>query len=73
MEKLILESPIPEALTVKGTEIAGRLPPEMNQINVVYGFLATGTQQPQAGADFIAFLRSPEATSFMKSNGIEPK
>jgi ABC-type molybdate transport system substrate-binding protein len=45
----------------------------MNQINVVYGFLATGTQQPQAGADFIAFLRSPEATSFMKSNGIEPK
>ena len=62
-----------EALSVKGTEIAGRLPPEMNQINVVYGFLASGTQQPQAGGAFIGFLRSPEATSLMKSNGIEPK
>ncbi len=62
-----------EILSVKGAEIAGPLPSEMNQITVAYGFLVPGTKQTQAGNAFIAFLRSPDARSLMTSNGIEPR
>jgi molybdate transport system substrate-binding protein len=62
-----------EILSVKKAKIAGRLPPEMNQVIVAYGFLVPGTKQLEAGGAFLAFLRSPEAKSIMTSNGIEPK
>jgi ABC-type molybdate transport system substrate-binding protein len=62
-----------EISSVKGVEIAGPLPPEMNQIGTAYGFLVPGTKQVAAGATFIAFMRSAEARRLMLGAGIDPK
>lgn len=59
-----------EILAVKGAEIAGRLPPEMQQVIIAYAFLVPGTTQEEAGAAFIKFLLSPDAKTLMKANGI---
>ena len=61
-----------EILSVKGTEIAGPLPPEMNDLIVAYGFLVPGTKHAEAGTVFINFLLSGEAKRLLKANGIDP-
>lgn len=62
-----------EIASVKGVEIAGPLPAEMNQIGTAYGFLVPGTKQVEAGTAFIAFMRSAEARRLMVGDGIEPR
>ena len=62
-----------EALTAKGAKIGGRLPPEMNQINIAYGFLVPEAKEPDAGRAFIAFLHTPQVATLMSESGIEPK
>jgi molybdate transport system substrate-binding protein len=58
---------------VKGAEIAGPLPPQMQNRSVYYAVLVTGTTQPKAGKALIDFMLSPEAKSVMKSSGVEPR
>jgi molybdate transport system substrate-binding protein len=60
-----------EILAVKGAEIAGALPPEMQQLIVAYGFLVPGTKQEEAGAAFIKFLLSSDVKTLLKANGIQ--
>jgi molybdate transport system substrate-binding protein len=59
-----------EILAVKGAEIAGPLPSEMNDVIVAYGFLVPNTKQEEAGAAFIKFLLSPDVKALLKANGI---
>jgi len=61
-----------EIIVVKGAEISGPLPPEMNSTFVTYGFLVPGTKQAEAGKAFIKFMVSPEAKALLKLQGIEP-
>jgi molybdate transport system substrate-binding protein len=62
-----------EIIYVKGAEIAGPLPPQMQNLSVYYAVLVTGTTQPQVGKVLIDFMLSPEAKSALKSSGVEPR
>lgn len=61
-----------EILSVKGVEISGPLPPEMNDLIVAYGFLIPGTKHAEAGTAFINFLLSEETKRLLKTKGIDP-
>jgi molybdate transport system substrate-binding protein len=60
-----------EIIVVKGAEISGPLPAEMNSAFVTYGFLVPGTRQAEAGKAFITFLTTPRAKALMQAAGIE--
>jgi len=62
-----------EIIFVNGAEIAGPLPPQMQNPSVYYAVLVTGTAESQAGKALIDFMLSPEAKSAMKSSGIESR
>ena len=62
-----------EILSVKGAEIAGPLPPEMQNRSVYYAVLVTGTTQPQLGNTLIDYMSSPEAKTVMKHSGVESR
>jgi molybdate transport system substrate-binding protein len=62
-----------EIIAVKGTEIAGALPPELNVPTVAYGFVSSHAKEPEGAKAFLAFLHSPAAKSLMSANGIQPK
>lgn len=62
-----------EVVFVKGVEIAGPLPPQMQNRAVFYAVLITGTAHPDVAKAFINFMLSEEAKSVMKSNGVEPR
>ena len=61
-----------EILSVKGMEISGPLPPDMNELIVGYGFLVPGTNRVEAGTAFLTFLRSEETKRLLKAHGIDP-
>jgi molybdate transport system substrate-binding protein len=61
-----------EIIVVKGVEISGPLPPEMNSTFVTYGFLVPGTQQAEAGMAFVNFMASPTTKAMLRTQGIEP-
>jgi molybdate transport system substrate-binding protein len=62
-----------EIASVKGAEVAGRLPSEMQNINATVAILLTGSAEPQAGRELIQYMTSQEAQSVMRRNGIEPE
>ena len=61
-----------EILEARGVEVAGPLPPEMQNIVVTSAMLVTGGAQATAGRAFIEFLRTPEAVGIFKSKGQAP-
>ena len=61
-----------EIIVVRGAEISGPLPPEMNSTFVTYGFLVPGTRQVEAGMAFINFMVSPTTKAMLRTQGIEP-
>jgi molybdate transport system substrate-binding protein len=61
-----------EILEAPGVEVAGPLPPEMQNIVVTSAMLVTGGGQPAGGRAFIEFLRTPEAVGIFRSKGQAP-
>jgi len=64
---------ISELKPVKGIEIVGPLPAELQKITVFSAGLASNAPQPDAGKALIAFLSSKQAAPVIVASGLEPK
>ena len=65
---------VPEILTVRGAELVGPLPQELQNkpgFTYVAGLMA-GSAQPEAAKSLIQFISSPEADAVIKSKGLQP-
>ena len=59
-------------LPVKGAELVGPLPAELQNVIIYAGGLAARTTGAPAAASFLSFLRSGEAKQLMRAKGLEP-
>jgi molybdate transport system substrate-binding protein len=62
----------PEVISVKGVDLVGPLPGELNNITVYAAGVGSGTKEADAGQALIKFLRSPEAAAVFKARGLKP-
>ena len=60
------------AEAVKGIDIVGPLPNELQQITIFSAGIASVSKQPEAGRALIKFLASPAARDAMIASGMEP-
>ena len=63
---------VSEILPVAGAELAGPLPPELQQYTVFPGVLSAAALQAEAGQALLKFLKSPDAAQVLKAKGLEP-
>lgn len=64
--------PISEQLPVKGIEIVGKIPDEVQYAAVFSTALVSGSREPDAARRLIAFLTSESAQAAIRSSGMEP-
>ena len=57
---------------VPGAELVGPLPDEVQRVTVFSAGVLTNARQPQAAAELIRFLASPEAVETVMSTGLDP-
>jgi molybdate transport system substrate-binding protein len=62
-----------EIVYVKGAEIAGPLPPEMQNLAVFYAVMMADSREPEAAKEFMAFMLTPEAKRVTKEYGVAPR
>jgi molybdate transport system substrate-binding protein len=62
---------ISEILPVKGVELLGPLPGELQAYTVLTAGVATASANPTAAQSFVDFLRSPSAARVMAKRGLE--
>jgi molybdate transport system substrate-binding protein len=60
----------PELMHVKGVEIIGGLPGDLDVVTVFIGGLATACKDQKAGKALLDFLRSAEAKAMFKEKGL---
>jgi molybdate transport system substrate-binding protein len=63
---------ISEILAVRGAELVGPFPPELQSYTVFTAGVSANAAQAEVGQALIDFLRSPEALSVMTARGMEP-
>jgi molybdate transport system substrate-binding protein len=63
--------PLSEILPVKGVEVLGTFPADVQSYIVMIAGVATGARQSTAAKDLIAFLISPAALPVIKAKGME--
>src|SRR3954451_21618762 len=61
-----------ELLPVKGVDIVGPLPAEVQQITVFSGALHSAAKEPDAATALTKFLTAPRAADIIKKHGLEP-
>ncbi len=59
-------------LPVKGVELVGPLPSELQNVIVYAAGISAAAQKPGTARSFIEFLRSPQAAPFIRAKGLEP-
>jgi len=59
-------------LSVRGVELVGPFPPELQRYIVSTAGVAAAAEQPEAAKALIKFLTSPAATVVIKAKGMEP-
>jgi molybdate transport system substrate-binding protein len=62
----------PEVMSVKGVDIVGTLPGDLNNVTVYAAGPGAGTAQSDAAQALIKFLHSPEAKAVFKARGLKP-
>ena len=68
----IAVQPVSELATVPGIDVIGRIPSELQLIQVFAAAIVTGTNQPDAARNLIDFLASEHAAAAMVKSGMEP-
>lgn len=63
---------VSEILYQKGTELAGPLPPEIQNYTNFSSAVSAGAKQPDAAKALIKYFASPDAVRVMKTIGLEP-
>ncbi len=63
---------ISEILYQKGTQLAGPLPPEIQNYTNFSSAVSAGAKQPDAARALLKYFVSPDAVRVMKANGLEP-
>ena len=63
---------ISEIVGMPGAELVGPLPAEVQQVTVFSAGVLTNARQPEAAAELIRFLASPEAAETVASTGLDP-
>jgi molybdate transport system substrate-binding protein len=71
-EAEISVQPISELLPVKGIEIVGRIPDEVQYLAVFSAALVSGSKELDASRRLIAFLTSDAARAAIRDSGMEP-
>jgi molybdate transport system substrate-binding protein len=64
--------PISELLPVKGIEIVGRIPDDVQYLAVFSAALVSGSKELDASRRLIAFLTSDAARAAIRDSGMEP-
>lgn len=62
----------PEVMSVKGVDVVGPLPAEINNITTYAAGLAVGTKQADAASALVKYLHTPEAAAVFKAKGLTP-
>jgi molybdate transport system substrate-binding protein len=63
---------ISEIVFVRGTELLGALPAELQDMNVISAGIVTTASEPEAARSLFKFLTSPDAAAVIKAAGMEP-
>jgi molybdate transport system substrate-binding protein len=63
---------IPNILSVRGAELVGPLPPEIQSYIVFTAAVSAKSPNQQAARDLIKFITSPAAIPVLKAKGMEP-
>lgn len=63
---------IAEILPVKGVELLGPLPGDLQLMTVFVAAIGRTSEVPDAARDLIGYLKSPAADPVIRSNGMEP-
>lgn len=63
---------VSELLNVKNSDFVGTIPKEIQFISVFSAAVVTGSQQPEAAKQLIAFLKSDRAAAAIRKSGMEP-
>ena len=63
---------VSEILSEPHAELAGPLPPEIQQYTVFPAAVGTAAAQAEAGQALLKFLKSPEAAKVLRAKGLEP-
>jgi molybdate transport system substrate-binding protein len=61
-----------ELLPVRGIDIVGPLPPEVQEVTQFSAGIAARAERPEAARALIAFLASPAAAPVIRRHGMEP-
>jgi molybdate transport system substrate-binding protein len=61
-----------ELMPIKGIDVLGPIPSEIQKVTVFSAGLAASAQEPEAGAALIKFLSAPTAAPFIRNSGMEP-
>ena len=61
-----------ELMPIKGIDVLGPIPREIQKVTVFSAGLAAGAQEPEAGAALVKFLSAPAAAPFIRKSGMEP-
>ncbi len=59
-------------LPVRGAELVGPLPAELQNVIIYAAGVSSGARHLAAAKDFIAFTRTSEAKRLMRASGLEP-
>ncbi len=63
---------ISELKPVKGIDIVGPIPSELQKVTIYVAGVATGAEQPEAGAALLKFLSSPAMADIVRNTGMTP-
>ena len=63
---------VPELLPVKGIDLVGPLPPEIQQVTTFAAGRPIAAKHVDAGAALLAFLKTPAALDVFRSKGMDP-
>jgi len=68
----IAVQPVSEILPVRGVDLVGTIPAEIQYVAVFAAAVVTGSKETDASKRLIAFLTSDGATAAIKKSGMEP-